>query len=390
MIAVDEEERAASPGRGRPAAPRRRWRARRPGRRHGGHGRSLPARTEPRPEARCAATGRRTAAPSAAARQRAAGVARSRRDRARGAPPPRSPALPRPPGGAGRPAGDPRPAPRLRPRAAGRRPAADRVGPHRSQVADYLATHVDGETYRVWVAEDGGRIVAMAGLVIVDRPPHPRSRRNGEGFVVNVYTLPRWRGSGVGRAVMDALVAEARRCGCDASSCGRPTRGARCTRRWASATPGTTSRSTSTDATGPCRALCQAPPTMTERRDRRHRDPQGVDTSDRLAQDGGRQDDGRDRVERPSTAARARPPAWADTRKAALPARSSTPTSMTSPTRRGRPRNEARIGVRPGARWPGPAPTRSPGRPRSGRRRLIRSARRRCCRGRTRRRPRAP
>lgn len=86
----------------------------------------------------------------------------------------------------------------------------DRVGPHRSQVADYLATHVDGDTYRLWVAEEGGRIVGMGGLVVVDRPPHPRSRRSAEGFVVNVYALPRWRGRGVGRAVMDALVAEAR------------------------------------------------------------------------------------------------------------------------------------------------------------------------------------
>ena len=87
----------------------------------------------------------------------------------------------------------------------------DRVGPHRSQVADYLATHVDGETYRVFVAEDGGRIVGMGGLVVVDRPPHARSRRSGEGFIVNVYTLPRWRGNGVGRAIMEALVADARR-----------------------------------------------------------------------------------------------------------------------------------------------------------------------------------
>lgn len=86
----------------------------------------------------------------------------------------------------------------------------DRIGPHRSQVADYLATHIDGDTYRVWVVEDGGRIVGMGGLVIVDRPPHARSRRTGEGFIVNVYTLPRWRGGGAGRAVMDALVADAR------------------------------------------------------------------------------------------------------------------------------------------------------------------------------------
>lgn len=86
----------------------------------------------------------------------------------------------------------------------------ERVGPHRSQVADYLATHIDGDTYRVWVAVEADHVVAMGGLVVVDRPPHPRSRRTGEGFIVNVYTLPRWRGRGVGRAVMDALVGEAR------------------------------------------------------------------------------------------------------------------------------------------------------------------------------------
>ncbi len=87
----------------------------------------------------------------------------------------------------------------------------DRVGPHRSQVADYLAGHIDSEVYRLWVAEDAGHIVGMGGLVVVDRPPHPRSRRSGEGFIVNVYTLPRWRGRGIGRAIMDALVAEGRR-----------------------------------------------------------------------------------------------------------------------------------------------------------------------------------
>lgn len=87
----------------------------------------------------------------------------------------------------------------------------DRVGPHRSQVADYLAGHVESDVYRLFVAEDGGRIVGMGGLVVVDRPPHPRSRRSGEGFIVNVFTLPRWRGRGVGRAIMDALVAEGRR-----------------------------------------------------------------------------------------------------------------------------------------------------------------------------------
>ncbi len=87
---------------------------------------------------------------------------------------------------------------------------ADQVEPHRSQVADYLASHIDGDTYLAVVAESAGRIVGMGGLVLVARPPNPRSRYSREGFIVNVYTLPLWRRNGVGRAVIDRLVAEAR------------------------------------------------------------------------------------------------------------------------------------------------------------------------------------
>ena len=89
----------------------------------------------------------------------------------------------------------------------------DRESPHRSQVADYLAAHIDGDTYLAVVAESDGRIVGMGGLVVVARPPNPRSRYSGEGFIVNVYTLPLWRRNGVGRAVIEALVAEANRLG---------------------------------------------------------------------------------------------------------------------------------------------------------------------------------
>ncbi len=51
---------------------------------------------------------------------------------------------------------------------------------------------------------------AMAGMVIIDRPPHPRSRRPGEGFVFNVYTDPGWRRRGVARGLMEAVIDHAR------------------------------------------------------------------------------------------------------------------------------------------------------------------------------------
>jgi GNAT superfamily N-acetyltransferase len=87
---------------------------------------------------------------------------------------------------------------------------ADRAAEHRAQVADYLTSHVPDGRFLVWVAEAGGSLVGMAGLVIVDRPPHPRSSRSPEAFVFNVYTVPAWRGRGVATAIMDALIAHAR------------------------------------------------------------------------------------------------------------------------------------------------------------------------------------
>ncbi len=74
-----------------------------------------------------------------------------------------------------------------------------------------MASHVPTRIFRGWVAEaPDGELVAMAGRMVVDRPPHPRSRRAPEVFVFNVFTLPAWRGVGAARALMNAVIAEAR------------------------------------------------------------------------------------------------------------------------------------------------------------------------------------
>jgi hypothetical protein len=69
-----------------------------------------------------------------------------------------------------------------------------------------------------------------------------------------------------------------------------------------------------------------------------------MDTPDRLAEDCGGRDDGGDQVERPSTAGAG--PAWAAARRG-VAREVEDADSATSPSRRGLPRNEARIGVRP-------------------------------------------
>lgn len=88
---------------------------------------------------------------------------------------------------------------------------ADRVVAHEEAVRAYLESHLPDGRFLAWVAETaGGILVGMAGMVVIDRPPHPRSRRPGEGFVYNVYAVPGWRRRGVARRLMEAVIDHAR------------------------------------------------------------------------------------------------------------------------------------------------------------------------------------
>ena len=89
-------------------------------------------------------------------------------------------------------------------------PAAE----HRARIDAYLRSHVPDGRFRVWVADGGGHVVGMAGLVVIDRPPHPRSRRAPEAMVFNVMTDPAWRRRGVATAMLEAVIADGRALGC--------------------------------------------------------------------------------------------------------------------------------------------------------------------------------
>ncbi len=88
------------------------------------------------------------------------------------------------------------------------------AGERRARIEAYLRSHLPDGRFRVWVADAAGDVVGMAGLVVIDRPPHPRSRRAPEALVFNVMTVAAWRRRGVGRAVMEAVIADGRALGC--------------------------------------------------------------------------------------------------------------------------------------------------------------------------------
>lgn len=72
---------------------------------------------------------------------------------------------------------------------------------------------VDGR-YVGWLTEDEGAVVAGAGLLLLDWPPHPLDPRSClRGYLCNVYVEPSHRRRKLASNLIDLALAEARRRG---------------------------------------------------------------------------------------------------------------------------------------------------------------------------------
>ena len=69
----------------------------------------------------------------------------------------------------------------------------------------WLAEMMPPGTYRAWLVEHEGRVVAGGGITVLPWPPGPRSMGDRLAFVYNVYTEPAHRRRGLARLLMDAI-----------------------------------------------------------------------------------------------------------------------------------------------------------------------------------------
>ncbi len=72
----------------------------------------------------------------------------------------------------------------------------------RRYVADKLPT---GE-FIVWFAEEDGRVVGTGGLVFMHRPPTLKCSSQVHAYILNMYTLPEYRGRGVATALLEHII----------------------------------------------------------------------------------------------------------------------------------------------------------------------------------------
>jgi len=74
----------------------------------------------------------------------------------------------------------------------------------------YFQESLPKETYLAWLAENQTEIVAIGGVLLFTRPPTGENMTGLDGYVMNMYTLPGWRGRGVATRLMQLIIEEMR------------------------------------------------------------------------------------------------------------------------------------------------------------------------------------
>lgn len=76
----------------------------------------------------------------------------------------------------------------------------------------WVAKAIEDGKYIGWLTTDGDRVVAGAGLMLLDWAPHPLDPRSTQrGYLLNVYVEPEYRRKHLASQLIETALAEARR-----------------------------------------------------------------------------------------------------------------------------------------------------------------------------------
>ncbi|MEH2291211.1 GNAT family N-acetyltransferase [Nostoc sp.] len=70
----------------------------------------------------------------------------------------------------------------------------------------YLGEKMPPGEFLAWIAEVDNQIVATSGLVFFQRPPYNGNLSGLEAYILNVYTIPMWRGQGIATALLKEII----------------------------------------------------------------------------------------------------------------------------------------------------------------------------------------
>jgi GNAT superfamily N-acetyltransferase len=74
---------------------------------------------------------------------------------------------------------------------------------------DYFTKQLNGYHFTAFFAVAGERVVGTGAFVIYDTPPSPSNPSGTDAYIMNMYTLPEWRGRDIARKILDRLIEQA-------------------------------------------------------------------------------------------------------------------------------------------------------------------------------------
>lgn len=70
----------------------------------------------------------------------------------------------------------------------------------------YFQKELRGGHFAAFFAERDGEIGATGAVVVYDVPPGPSNPSGTEAIIMNMYTVPKWRGHGLATLIMNELI----------------------------------------------------------------------------------------------------------------------------------------------------------------------------------------
>jgi GNAT superfamily N-acetyltransferase len=69
----------------------------------------------------------------------------------------------------------------------------------------FLKNALEGSQWKIWVAEENGQVVSHIFIELINKVPRPGRVTNPFAYMTNVYTLPEYRGIGVGSKLLTTV-----------------------------------------------------------------------------------------------------------------------------------------------------------------------------------------
>ena len=78
---------------------------------------------------------------------------------------------------------------------------------------EYLHKALSKNEFISYMAERNGEPVSISGMVIFKRPPYLENLQGIEAYILNMYTVPEYRGKGLARRLLEKCIDESKKSG---------------------------------------------------------------------------------------------------------------------------------------------------------------------------------